>query len=273
MPIAAIADEGVPVLKMANGEVINLQAAPEGTVALVNGVSVIKEKGKSLHFRPTGRATNTDALAKDSLLVPKCSDYFVRLADGSTVKLNAGTLLVFNAQLAGKERVVKIDGEAYFEVAKSSKPFIIESKLHTVKVLGTHINVCSYPNEPERITLTEGALSVTGKSMKFPKSYVLRPDEQSVGDGKGIYITDVETSHVLAWRTEKFEFSKTPIEDALRQISRWYGVKVDYNGLPDEYLTAGLDKNLTLLQVINIIEGVSNIKLQLNGNTIRALRS
>src|SRR5690606_20559841 len=100
------------------------------------------------------------------IAVPVGSDYTVRLADGSRVKLNATSKLRFPARFSALERRVQLEGEAYFEITKQKPegkpvPFIIETKKQQIKVLGTTFNVSAYQNEGiETTTLIEGKVEV-----------------------------------------------------------------------------------------------------------------
>ena len=65
------------------------------------------------------------------------------LADGTHVWLNSDSELSFPASFNSNERIVKLRGEAYFEVtANEEKPFYVKTKSHTVKVVGTRFNIC-----------------------------------------------------------------------------------------------------------------------------------
>ncbi|MEM6769726.1 MAG: FecR family protein, partial [Bacteroidota bacterium] len=80
-----------------------------------------------------------------------------KLLDGSVVKLNAGSNFGFTE---GAQRLGKLEGEGYFEVRKSDVPFVVETELGTVTVLGTQFNV--YARDGEfRVACTEGKVSVS----------------------------------------------------------------------------------------------------------------
>ena len=67
------------------------------------------------------------------------------LADGTTVHLNAGSKLTYPVRFAGKRRIVALEGEAYFEVVQDeSHPFVVQTHLGEVMVLGTAFNVNAY---------------------------------------------------------------------------------------------------------------------------------
>ena len=98
------------------------------------------------------------------------------LPDGTNVWLNAGTSLRYPVAFKGKSREVELNGEAYFEVSKSEKPFVVKTDRCDVEVLGTTFDVEAYADETEfRTTLYEGAmqLQAAGASEKV----VLHPGD------------------------------------------------------------------------------------------------
>ena len=72
----------------------------------------------------------------------------VILDDGTKVKLNQNSKLVYPGTFNGKNRKVALSGEAYFEVLHDEKsPFLVDAGVYTVKVLGTKFNVEAYPGD------------------------------------------------------------------------------------------------------------------------------
>ena len=85
----------------------------------------------------------------------------VELEDGSKIWVNAESNLEYLVPFAGKERRVKLSGEAYFQVAKADIPFIVEFNAYEIKVLGTEFNVKAYKdNETTVATLVNGQISL-----------------------------------------------------------------------------------------------------------------
>ena len=130
---------------------------------------------------------------------PRGGTYQVVLPDRTKVWLNADSKLSFPSRFGDKERVVFLQGEAYFEVAASYRslrgrpgagrgnlrervPFIVESPGQRVEVLGTHFNINSYEDEGSvRTTLLEGSVAVSyaeGKS----RAGVLKQVQDDVGE-------------------------------------------------------------------------------------------
>ena len=79
------------------------------------------------------------------LSIPRGETFKVVLSDGTEVLLNSDSRLSYPTVFKGKERVVSLEGEAYFNVTKNTEhPFIVKSGNVQVRVLGTEFNMCSY---------------------------------------------------------------------------------------------------------------------------------
>ena len=67
-----------------------------------------------------------DVNLQNRLITPKGGEYTIMLADGTKVWVNAATEIRYPVKFAGKERRLRLVGEAYFEVTKDSTiPFIV----------------------------------------------------------------------------------------------------------------------------------------------------
>lgn len=65
-------------------------------------------------------------------------------------------------RFAGDQRLVELEGEAFFEVRKDTlKPFIVQTNRLKVRVLGTVFNLKAYPDELQQTTLVEGKVRIT----------------------------------------------------------------------------------------------------------------
>jgi Fe2+-dicitrate sensor, membrane component len=95
----------------------------------------------------------------------------VTLPDGSTVKLNSDTKIIFPDKFIGSSREVYISGEAFFNVVPNpDTPMIVTvNKDLIIRVLGTQFNIRSYKNENNtRATLYSGKIDILQK-MKLVK--------------------------------------------------------------------------------------------------------
>lgn len=169
----------------------------------------------------------------------------VQLADGSKVWLNAHSSLEYFTEDKGKRRCVKLSGEAFFEVAKNpARPFVVETRLGEVTVLGTSFNV--------RNTAASPTLEVnvnTGKVRLQPAGS--KQQLLLVADETGIYDQQKNTlvkstgmaNNTAAWHTSKLVFDNTELNEVLQQLSTLYGIglSVDNQAVGNCPLTVSFD--------------------------------
>jgi ferric-dicitrate binding protein FerR (iron transport regulator) len=204
----------------------------------------------------------------------KGQTYQFTLPDGTKVWLNAGSKLEFPSSFVNsKARSVKLSGEGYFEVAKDkAHPFIVETDLQNIEVLGTHFNVNSYADEPDtRTTLLEGSVQVTPKHLTpkqaKAKAQVMMPGQQAILDKRFDIqlkqVTDLE--YFIAWRASgandpgSMAFDNNTLEEVMRRISRWYNVTVEYRGnvKRDIRFSGMIKRNVPLSKVLRLLEATT----------------
>lgn len=211
------------VLTLSNGKTISLNEQNNGALATDGGVVVSKLSDGQLSYTANDKQANT-ALQFNTISTPRGGQYMVVLPDGTKVWLNAHSSLRYPVYFAGKERVVEVYGEAYFEVTKNKlKPFKVIANNVAVKVLGTHFNVTAYADEPTvRTTLLEGSVDVNHK--------ILLPGQQARinNQTQNINILSVNTDEVVAWKNGLFIFRNENIQSIMNKISRWYDVEVEF---------------------------------------------
>jgi len=151
----------------------------------------------------------------------------VVLPDGSRVRLNGGTRIVYPA-LFGDERRVEVDGEAYFEVGHDArKPFVVVTGQVASTVLGTTFNVHAYSEDEDfQITLATGSLLVDGGPGS--RCVRLRPGEQAFFEKSFglLSLRRVNVEHVLSWCEDKLYFQAEPLEAIARSLERQFNVDI-----------------------------------------------
>jgi len=156
-------------------------------------------------------------------------------------------------------------------VAKNkAMPFKVKMANNTtIQVLGTHFNIMDYANE-HRIsaTLLEGSINV----QKGNQSKQIVPGQQAtITDQIDLKTVNVEES--VAWVNGLFSFNKTDICTVLRQIERWYGVEVEYEGkVSDHQITGYISRGSNLTEVIKMLE-LSGVKLTADGKKIKVFNN
>lgn len=249
-------------LTLANGKKIKLTEASSGELAKEAGISVSKTADGKLVYSVEEELA--DLNAQHTFSTDKGETYEVRLPDGSSVHLNDVSSLTYKpALIENGKRVVKLIGEAYFEVAKDSKhPFIVNTERQQVEVLGTHFNLSSYSDDAtEKTTLLEGSIKVTASG----SSRLLKPGQQSrLFEGK-LSVSETDTDLAVAWKNNEFVFESETIDNVMKMVERWYNVEVIYVGeRTNERFSGAVSRFDKVSRVLQIIEstGASHFKIQ-----------
>jgi hypothetical protein len=240
-------------LILSDGQRIDLNSSNEGTIANQTGTEIKKINSGTLAYTKNPHARGMNNNGYNTIETPAGGEYQLILPDGTKIWLNASSSLRYPVSFDGEEkRTVSLTGEAYFEVAKDqSHPFEVSTLGQKITVLGTHFNVNSYLDEPGISTaLLEGSVMVSnGKENKK-----LHPGERSINEGNQIQVLRADLSQDVAWKNGYFEFSDTDLKTVMRQISRWYGLRVTYKGkMPSKRFTGKIHRNLKLSSALKIL--------------------
>jgi hypothetical protein len=257
------------ILTLADGSTIALDSAGKGNLATQGNAAVVKPAAGMLSYKAAGPGPS--ATLYNMIATPVGGQYQVTLADGTQVWLNALSSLRFPTVFNDSSRDVELTGEAYFEVAKDKhKPFRVHVAGLEAEVLGTHFNVNAYPDESSvRTTLLEGAI----RMVKGNDKLLLQPGQQAQTQAAGGFrlVKDADTDEAVAWKNGYFSFEGADVHALMRQIARWYGVQVRYEGEPGRALFGGeIGRDLTLMQVLTGL-GKSKVHFRLEGNTLTVL--
>lgn len=261
------------VLTLADGAKINLDSRRSGALAMQGKMNVVKQADGSIAYQ--GPATKT--IGYNTLTVPKGSKPMrLLLADGSRVWLNVASSITYPTAFAGKERRVKISGEAYFEVAKNSgMPFYVTHDNVDVKVLGTHFNVNTYDDEKEiKVTLLEGSVQVS----KGNENNMLRPGQQAKvnnsasGAGSIKVANNVNIAEIMAWKDGRFYFDGADIKTIMRQIEKWYNVEVEFQSDVRYSFVANISRTKNVSELLKILQLTDLVHFEIKGNKIIVMK-
>lgn len=105
---------------------------------------------------------NQSEIVYNEIICPLGTRSQFELPDGTKGTLNNGSKLKYPVKFYGDTREVKLVGEAFFDVYHhKNKPFVINTDGLDVKVLGTRLNVYSYPEEGfQEFTLESGSIEL-----------------------------------------------------------------------------------------------------------------
>jgi transmembrane sensor len=259
------------LLTLENGKCIALTDKPNiHSARLLKGMIVHKAADGQLVYTRSETGKN-ERPALNSLKTPNGGQYQLRLADGTKVWLNAASTLTYPTSFnVSGPRTVKLNGEAYFEVAhQKMQPFVVKTNQQEIKVLGTHFNIKAYSNEVEQeTTLLDGSIKVS----VLENSIILIPGQQAqtLKNSTAIQIVPfADTGMAIAWKEGVFSFDNTGIEKVMQQVARWYDAEIIYEGKkPTVRFTGVVQRNNNLSHLLDILQIAGKIKFDIRGNKI-----
>jgi len=255
------------MLTLADGRQIALDSTGSSTIGRQGNNTVVNLKG-ALAYNATGPAGSSPELAYNTLSTNAGNQYRLILPDGSRIWLNAESSVKFPVNFGSRERNVEITGEAYFEIAPDAeRPFMVHYNDIKVQVLGTSFNVNAYTDESVvATTLVEGAVKVVSGS----NHSVLAPGQQVQVSGKNMQVmNDVNTSEVVAWKNDEFYFRRADIRSIMRQLARWYNIKVDYESQDvGEHFYARIPRSAPLSEALKALSLTGKVHFKTGERTV-----
>lgn len=251
-------------LTLANGKKIILTQGMKGQLA-TQGATTIQAADSNITYNSGAKETQVSNNTLTTARGEK-SPYPLVLADGTKVWLNAASSITFPTAFPGKERIVKITGEVYFEVAHHDRQtFKVESPGQITEDVGTHFNIMSYADEASsKVTLVEGAVKVN--------DHLLKPGEQTINNNGVIKIAEVNVNFELAWKDGYFRFNDAPITDVMRELARWYNIEVIYDGPQTrERFNAKISRYKNISAVLRILEKTKGVHFKVEGRRVTVL--
>ncbi|WP_167017676.1 FecR family protein [Chitinophaga sp. Cy-1792] len=253
-------------LKLGDGKVITIDKDTQ----LLQSSMVKVDAGKNAIIYEAG---NTAAAATiDTLDIPRGAQFFLQLADGTKVWLNAASRLIYPATFDQHTREVYVKGEAYFDVAPDKNhPFIVHAGDVDMKVLGTAFNVNNYTKDVVA-TLASGRIAVQKKT----GSVLLEPGQQAVYSGThgGIGTQWVEVSTYTAWKDGELFFDDATLADITTVLARTYDYDFHFENPAVANIRFTLDMNHTALlqDVLNKInQSDRKVKFEVNDRVVTVI--
>lgn len=200
----------------------------------------------------------------NTLYVPAGQRACITLQDGTIVWLNAQSTLIYPSHFYGKERIVSITGEAFFEVSKDKeKPFIVTAQDAKIRVLGTKFNVYSYPDTKQiKTSLIEGAVQVFYKS----KQVILRPNEESIAQDGKLTVGNIKNPDMLLWRNGIYSFNNERLVEIVRKLELYYDVTINIANpkLQDICYTCKFRQRDGIEKILYTIQKIHHFKIEIN---------
>ncbi|HPV57031.1 MAG TPA: FecR family protein [Tenuifilaceae bacterium] len=183
------------------------------------------------------------------------------LPDGTTIYLAQNSTITYAKRFVGKSRNVKLEGEAFFDVAKDpEKPFVIETKAASVKVLGTSFNLKSTNSTNFELSVVEGKVGVNLNSNKNENVVAIAGDKVMTKDNKLI------RERVLSFKTTKssmvrLQFQDESLSSIINVINKTYGSSLQLSGesLKNKKISVTFENDIS--SIVNILSVSFNLEL------------
>ena len=252
------------ILKLADGRTVEIGKQP---LELEEGEgSIVKyENGRLSYSSGENRAIED---VYNELIVPIGAECHILLDDGTEVWVNAGSRLRYPVVFRGEQRKVMFSGEAFFEVKKDSRPFIVSMDAGDVRVLGTSFGIRAYPGETDYTTLVTGKVCFQSKE---DEKVILSPGEQAVLHLSGkLEKREVDVEEYVGWKDGLFIFKNKALSEIMKILERWYGVDVIFQDedLKELEYTGNLERYDSINAFLQLLEHLNEIHYEIKENTI-----
>lgn len=200
----------------------NLKPKPRRTVtkpAIVAGAAILALGGLFLADDGPMRL-EADALS-DASEMP-----ILKLADGSTIQLNADSAVAYDFS-AARRTVRLLRGEAFFQVAKDpTRPFVVEAQGGRTTAVGTAFDV-RVDDDTTDVTVTEHAVSLTSDDPVQSATRLNEGEQAAYGaDGRVRQVRSVDTDAVLAWRRGQLVVDNATLREVVAEIGRHFSGRI-----------------------------------------------
>lgn len=193
----------------------------------------------------------------------------ITLPDGSEITLNTRSHLSYPKKFAENNRMIKFEGEAFFNITKNpEKPFIINTKNSQIKVLGTSFNVNTKLKKTEVIVKT-GKVELKN-SLKPKNKVVLVPGEKGILNSGNLKKLRNNNPNYLAWKTHFFSYENEKLKNIIYDINKTYQVNITFKNAEIGNIIVGKTtfNNYSVETIIKIICNTHHLKSDIDGKNI-----
>jgi transmembrane sensor len=162
----------------------------------------------------------------------------LNLEDGTRVELNTNSRLLVKYD-HDTRTVILESGEAYFQVAREQRPFMVIAGERKILALGTSFTVRrddTATDDPVTVTLIEGRVAVAPVDTTTTASVPKSPDEVTIlAPGERINlrkhakptVDSPSIDKATGWMRGQLIFDHTPLRDAVAEFNRYSALKIE----------------------------------------------
>lgn len=255
---AVLVLDGGEEVRLGSGDTL---ASPQGKVL------ACAKTASGISYRNPEPASTTEF---NAVYTPRGGEYQVTLSDGSVVYLNSDTRLRFPVAFGDTKREVHLSGEAYFEVAKDSRPFVVVTDRIDVRVYGTAFNINTHDRAKVQTVLVRGEVGVSVRDSG--REYRVKPSqmaEYDKADG-AMTLREVNTAHYVAWKEGYFVFEDRSLEQIMQTLSLWYDMDVAFADprLRELRFTGHMRRYNQINVILNAISAGANVRFSIGERSV-----
>lgn len=259
-------------LILSTGEVVDI-AENQTPIKESNGSVIQIDSLRGIDYKSV--SVESKKQIYNTLKTARGREFNVTLSDGTKVWLNAESELRYPVKFAGNTRQVYLKGEGYFEVmTDKTKPFLVKSGEHQVKVYGTQFCINTYDESHIQTVLVEGSIGL--KSSLKSEENMLKPGQLARADIKSgeVIIKDVNVRSYVAWKDGDFVFEDESLESIMKRLERWYDVKVFFQNPETKTFrfTGDMKRYSKVDDLLYYIENTSAVKFQIKNKAILVMK-
>lgn len=194
----------------------------------------------------------------------------VTLPDGTKVILNSETKLTYTTGFNKKQRSLKLEGEAFFDVAKNEKlPFVVHANKFAIQAVGTSFNVRAYANEEIiSTTLIDGKVNIQTPD----KTIELTPNKRAelkTNDNSSTIIALTDSKKSVGWLSDSFTFENATLSDVAAELSRAYNINIvlESKNIRQQRFTGRISNN-SINSALRIISLTAPVRCEFRNNTV-----
>lgn len=196
----------------------------------------------------------------------KMENKTIVLPDKSTVVLKANSTIVFNSNFS-KNRTVKLDGEALFDVVKmAGVPFVVKAKDAQIVVKGTKFNFKAYSDcESIEAVLINGAVDFSTSTHNI----ALKPNQKAVYNKGSRRVNIVEVDAELEVFGQRY-FDMEPLGAVINSLEQFYDCRISFSDarIEDIRFSGTIDRSNTLDHTLNIVTLTTGTSFRRVGDAI-----
>lgn len=261
-----------PILYLSTGEKIPIQTQAQ-QLQEKDGTHILISQNGSLNYDKQGNNSSQDSGDKlfNQLEVPRGCEFKLTLSDGTFILLAPCSKLTYPIRFDSCSiREVFLEGEAYFEIRKSSNRFIVHTEHSKLQVYGTIFNVFARKHDLHEIVLLEGKIGITPKNPHLSQETILKPGYKTTINEEGeMSVEKTNTDKYIAKSKGFLLLDGEPLTTIIKELELYYDVLFKFSTpISNTKYVVSIKRDASLQEALNVIESVTNYKFTIKGKEV-----